>query len=141
MLWVMPGLGVAECRRRFTAQPIVVLATHGRNGEIDLVPITFASREDVLVSAVDDKPKSTRRLQRLRNIDEDPQVTLLADHRDDDWERLWWVRARGTATVVDIAPAWSLDVLAERYAPYRERPPTGPFVLIEVSAWSGWSYV
>jgi len=93
------------------------------------------------VSAVDDKPKRTTRLQRLANIARDPRVSLLADHYADDWEQLWWVRADGRARVVDD-PARrekALDLLSVRYRQYRERRPDGPVVEVEVERWTGWS--
>ena len=65
---------------------------------------------DTLYSAVDEKPKRTHRLQRLRNIEVNPRVEVLIDHYDDDWSRLWWVRLRGSARIVDDPHA--LELLA-----------------------------
>jgi PPOX class probable F420-dependent enzyme len=135
---VMPPLDAAECRRRFAAVPRVVLGTHGPAGRLDLVPVTFAVVDETVVSAVDHKPKSTRRLQRLADIGRDPQVTLLADRYTDDWEDLWWVRAQGRAAVRDGVPPPVLDALVARYLPYRERLPVGPFIVVTVERWTGW---
>lgn len=96
----------------------------------------------VVVTAVDHKPKATTDLRRLRDIRDNPRVCLLADHYEDDWERLWWVRADGRARIVEggderaRAVAW----LVRKYAQYRERPPAGPAIVIHVERWSGWSY-
>ncbi len=131
-----------QCRRYAATARFAVLATLGPNGAADLVPITFAllagSSGDLLVSAVDHKPKSTTRLARLANIERRPSVTVLFDHRDDgDWETLWWVRARGLATV---RPAgFGGDALQARYPQYRSNPPQGPVVAIEITTWQGWS--
>ena len=35
--------------------------------------------------------------------------------------------------------ATALAALRERYAPYRERPPEGPLVVVDVQRWSGWA--
>jgi len=122
------------------------LATTAEDGGVDLVPITFAPAfgagmgavGDVLYSAVDHKPKRTVQLARLANIARRPQVTVLLDHRDDaDWSALWWVRARGTATVE--APGTGRELLVARYRQYSERPPEGPVVVITVTEWRGWS--
>ena len=71
-----------------------------------------------------------------------PQVALLADHYDDsDWDALWWVRADGTARVLeaeDVEARSGLALLAERYPQYRVQPPRGPVLAIAVGRWSGW---
>ena len=130
-----------QCRRLATGARFAVLATRAADGVADLVPITFALEcgpdGDRLVSAVDHKPKSSLRLARLTNIAREPRVTVLFDHRDDDWDALWWVRARGTAVVRD--PGTATALLAARYLPYRDRPPEGPVVEVRITAWSGWS--
>lgn len=116
---------------------VAYLATTGADGQPHLVPVTFAVIGDLVVSAVDDKPKTTRALRRLRNIRENPRVALLADHYDEDWTRLWWVRADGLAEVLATPPD-GVEALARKYPQYRDRPPTGPFVAITVTRWSGW---
>ena len=53
---------------RFSSSPVAALATVGADGAPHLVPVVFAmpeGRTDVLYTAVDAKPKSTRRLRRL----------------------------------------------------------------------------
>lgn len=97
---------------------------------------------DRILHAVDHKPKRTADLRRLRNIRENPRVSVLADHYDEDWERLWWVRADGEARVVedDEERAEPVRLLCEKYPQYRERPPAGPVVEIRVTRWTGWAY-
>jgi subtilisin family serine protease len=63
----------------------------------------FAVSGDAIYSAVDHKPKRTTALRRLANVAANPRVALLVDHYDEDWTRLWWVRADGTARVLDPA--------------------------------------
>ena len=82
---------------RFAQSPVARLATVGADGRPHLVPVVFAVHEQVIYSAVDAKPKTTQRLRRLANIESNPQVSLLVDHYDEDWTRLWWVRADGDA--------------------------------------------
>ena len=82
------------------------LATIGTGGRPHLVPVTFALDGDRIYTVVDAKPKTTANLRRLRNIAADPRVTVLADHYEDDWDRLWWVRADGIAAIL-AGPAQS----------------------------------
>lgn len=133
-------LSGAEARRRFAAARVARLATADSAGTPHLVPVTFALDGDAVVFAVDHKPKSSANLRRLRNIAENPQVSLLADHYADDWARLWWARADGTALIAaEPDRASALWVLCAKYPQYSERPPDGAVVRVEVRRWSGWS--
>lgn len=107
-----------------------------------MVPVTpgFLGSDRVVV-AIDHKPKSTTRLRRLDNIRQNPRVSLLWDHYDEDWDHLWWVRADGTAEVLETGEVWrqAIDDLVGRYPQYRARRPNGPVVVVDVTRWSGWS--
>ncbi len=131
-------LPAAEARSRFAAARVARLATVSASGVPHLVPVTFALLGQRVVFVVDDKPKSTTRLRRLDNIAARPSVCLLADVYDDDWSRLWWVRADGTATVLTTDDE-AIDALTARYPAYVQRRPRGPVVSIEVTGWTGWS--
>lgn len=117
------------------------LATVGRDGRPHIVPVTFAADGDVIYSAVDAKPKSSTRLRRLANIAAQPRVALLADHYEDEWDRLWWARADGTATVLAGAAGMAepLELLARRYPQYRLTPPGGPVIRVLAERWTGWA--
>ena len=134
--------GQEQARERFAKSRVARLATADASGKPHLVPVTFVTLEDTVVIAVDAKPKSTSRLKRLRNIEENPQVTLLADEYSDDWEHLWWVRADGHARVVHGDVEWwdARERLVGRYPQYRREPPEGVIILVTVARWSGWSF-
>lgn len=136
----------ATARQRFAGARVARLATAGPDGQPHLVPFTFAldrhpGQEDRIYSAVDAKPKSTTDLRRLRNISANPRVAVLADHYQDDWGALWWVRADGQATILaePAAMAPALALLAARYPQYREHLPGGPVISIQVTRWTGWA--
>ena len=134
-------LTTEDARARFAAQRVARLATAGQDGTPHVVPITFAVAGDQICTAVDHKPKTTPNLRRLRNIAENPTVALLADHYEDDWTGLWWVRVDGRASIVtdDTSMQPYLDRLAERYEQYRQARPAGPVIVIEARRWTGWS--
>jgi PPOX class probable F420-dependent enzyme len=121
----------------FATARVARLATVGDSGGPHLVPIVFAVVGDVIHTAVDAKPKRTRHLRRLANIEAEPRVSVLADRYDEDWSALWWVRADGVAVVRESSPP-GLAALTARYAQYREHPPPGPFLEITVERWSVW---
>jgi PPOX class probable F420-dependent enzyme len=129
-----------EARARFAAARVARLATADRAGRPHLVPIAFAVSGATIYSAVDAKPKRTRALRRLANVRENPTVSLLVDHWDEeDWERLWWVRADGAGRVLDpVEPEAELAIglLHERYPAQRE---AGEVLAVDVARWSGWA--
>jgi PPOX class probable F420-dependent enzyme len=110
-------------------------------GRLHLVPICFALDGDTVVSAVDAKPKRSAALQRFENVRANPEVALLVHHWDEDWSRLWWARLRGTARVVEGADAvaHAVELLAAKYAQYRDEPPHGPALAVALREWRGWS--
>jgi PPOX class probable F420-dependent enzyme len=130
------------CRDRMATARVGYLATTGADRQPHIVPVTFAVVDDHLVTAVDQKPKSTIALRRLRNIAENPLVAVLCDHYDEDWRRLWWVRADGAGnTMVDAAVRHrALSALVAKYPQYKDEPPAGPLLVVTISAWTGWQY-
>ena len=115
------------------------LATADADGRPHLVPIVFAVDGDTIYNAVDHKPKRTTALKRLANVRANPRVSVLVDHYDDDWTRLWWVRADGVARILEPGHPEALALLRQRYAQYRDAPPEGPVVAIDVTRWSAWT--
>jgi PPOX class probable F420-dependent enzyme len=128
----------AEARRRFEDARIGHLATVGVDGRPHVVPFCFAVDRDTLWSAIDHKPKTTTRLQRLVDIAAHPHVTVLVDRYSDDWTRLWWVMVRGSARVIDD-DARGRALLVQKYDQYRDRPPGGPFILVTLAEWGWWA--
>jgi PPOX class probable F420-dependent enzyme len=127
-------------RARFAAARVARLATIGETGP-HLVPVVFAVEDDTVVIAIDHKPKARRDVRRLANIRAQPAVSLLADHYDEDWTALWWVRADGQAEVVedDAAMSGPIDLLVAKYPQYRDMRPAGPVIVVRVSQWRGWA--
>ncbi|MEU8318211.1 TIGR03668 family PPOX class F420-dependent oxidoreductase [Nonomuraea sp. NPDC048881] len=133
-------MDAGRARSLFEGARVARLATADAAGVPRVVPVTFAVLGNDVVTAVDHKPKSTHDLARLRDIRANPRVSLLADHYEDDWTRLWWARADGIATVREDGHDAALRALAGKYDQYRRRPPEGPVIVVAVSRWSGWAY-
>jgi PPOX class probable F420-dependent enzyme len=128
-------------RRRIEEARVARLATAGADGRPHVVPIVFVVEGGTLYFAVDAKPKRTTDLKRLRNIAANPAVTVLLDHYEDDWTRLWWVRLDGTAHVIedDAAAQRATALLARKYPQYQAAPPPGPVVAISIERTTSWS--
>lgn len=126
---------------RLTAARVARLATTDPDGRPHLVPIVFAIGGDTLYSAVDRKPKRSSRLRRIENARARPDVTVIVDHYEDDWGRLWWIRLRGHARVLDQGPERerALELLKEKYPQYRSEPPEGPVLAVDVTDVLEWS--
>jgi PPOX class probable F420-dependent enzyme len=132
-----------EARGRFAQARVARLATAGADGQPHLVPIVFAvtgrSGHDVIYSVVDAKPKRTTALRRLANVAENPPVSVLADHYEEDWDRLWWVRADGLGRLLtdrdEPEAAAAVALLGARYPQQRA---VGTVLAVDVERWSGW---
>lgn len=125
---------------RLAAARVARLATTDPDGRPHLVPIVFALEGDTLYSAVDRKPKRSSRLRRIENARARPDVTILVDHYEEDWSRLWWIRLRGRARVLDEGPERerALALLAEKYPQYRAEPPDGPVLAVDITEILEW---
>ncbi len=129
-----------EARERFAAARVARLATVDRAGRPHLVPIVFAVSDDHVYSVVDAKPKRTTTLRRLANVQENPAVSLLVDHYDDrEWSRLWWVRADGTARVLETVEQEAQRAIALLRERYPQQRAEGSVLAVDVERWSGWS--
>jgi PPOX class probable F420-dependent enzyme len=130
-----------EAHRQAQAERVARLATVDAKGHPHVVPICFVLVDQTLYFAIDAKPKSTTNLKRLRNIAANPAVSILVDHYEEDWSRLWWVRFDGNARVVteEAEIVRAMDLLVQRYAQYRATMPPGPVVAVSIDTASGWS--
>lgn len=132
---------MSELSDRFATAAVARLGTVSADGRPHLVPVVFAAAGSVVYTAVDGKPKSTRQLRRLANIEARPQVSILVDHYSDDWSQLWWVRADGTASIhhsgAELDRGYAL--LRAKYTQYQSVPLDGPVIAVNVTKWSSWS--
>jgi PPOX class probable F420-dependent enzyme len=110
-------------RALLRAARVARLATADSQCRPYLVPVCFALDGRVLYTAVDRKPKRGHTLARVRNIAANPDVALMVDHYEENWERLQYVLVRGTARLLRPAEkqarARALRVLRAKYPQYR----------------------
>jgi PPOX class probable F420-dependent enzyme len=131
---------VSGWRDRFAAARVAVLSSVTAQGTPHLVPVTFALTGDTLWTATDGKPKRGTRLRRHTNIATQPRVSLLVSHWDEDWTRLWWVRADGLATVTEqpATVAYAVDLLRRKYPQYKRVAVGAPVIEVMITDWHGW---
>ena len=122
-------------------QRVARLATAGADRAPHVVPVVFARRGPRVYIAIDEKPKTTTRLRRLRNIEENPRAALIADVYDEDWGGLRWVMLRGAAAVLTEGPehAAAIAALRAKYPQYRGMALEGrPIIRLRAERVTAW---
>lgn len=134
-------LSQVQMRSLATTARVAHLATLTSADRPHIVPIVFVIDGAHLMTAIDQKPKRTRDLQRIRNIERTPAISVLIDHYDEDWRRLWWVQLEGTARVLrDSAQIRRpIALLSAKYAQHAADPPAGPVIDMTIDTWRGWA--
>jgi len=124
------------CRQR-----VAHLATSDAHGAPHVVPVCFAYEDGHFYVSVDEKPKRSVRLKRVRNIEENAQVALVFDHYDEDWSRLGWVMVRGEAAIIHEGAEHrrALSSLRDKYRQYVSMALEGrPIVSVSAERVSSW---
>ena len=134
-----------------TAARRAILATVDSKGRPRAVPVCFIVEADdggqveVLIP-LDDKPKSIddkHGLARVRDIERQPEVSLLVEHWDEDWSRLGWLRLNGYATLLEPD---EVSHLGDVFGPLRDKYPqyathdleSSPMIAIHVERATSW---
>ena len=125
-------------------QRVARLATADAAGEPHAIPVCFAYDGRMIHIALDEKPKDVpaTRLKRVRNVLENPRVTLVADRYSEDWDLLAYVMVRGQAwlTQPDTEEhAAAVRLLRGKYHQYEEmRIEENPVVSIRPERAASW---
>ena len=107
------------------------LATADTRAEPHVVPICFVFNGKEFYSVIDEKPKRlpAERLKRVRNVQQNPKVSLVIDRYAEEWRRLAYVLVTGTATILSRGTRHqkAVRLLRRKYPQYRamaihERP-------------------
>ena len=105
--------------------------------------MVFAVVGEALYTAVDGKPKTTRRLRRLADVEATGRACLLVDEYDEDWSALWWVRVDGAAEVLEPGSKeerHAVVALVGKYPQYAGAAPAGPVIALRIRRWRSWAY-
>jgi PPOX class probable F420-dependent enzyme len=155
----MPAETLSPSERRFLADARrAILATMSPEGRPRLVPVCFIladstdrSGRPLLYTPLDEKPKRVedpRRLARVQDLLVLPEATLLVDRWDEDWSRLAWLRAYGTAQLLEPQPherdehAAAVDALEDKYDQYRSQAlATRPIIRIAITNALSWGAI
>jgi PPOX class probable F420-dependent enzyme len=94
---------LSEGERQFLDQRrVAYLATADGRAVPHVVPVCFVVSGETLYITIDEKPKQqpATALRRLRNIGENPAVSIVVDRYDEDWTQLGWVMLHGHAEIL-----------------------------------------
>jgi PPOX class probable F420-dependent enzyme len=122
------------------------LATADRNGCPHVIPICFVFDGNYFYSPIDEKPKriAPSKLKRLRNIGENPQVSIVFDHYEEDWAKLAYVLVMGKARVLVSGDKHrkAVNLLRRKYPQYRTmRIDRMPMILIRPTRMTSWGAI
>ena len=120
------------------------LATADAKGRPLVVPVCFVFDGQAIYSVLDAKPKTTplRQLRRVKNILANPQVSLVVDHYEEDWDKLQYILVSGDAELLESGEEWALAVamLREKYPQYQAMDlDQNPVIKITPVRYSPWS--
>jgi PPOX class probable F420-dependent enzyme len=94
---------LSDRERRFLfTRRVGYLATADSRAIPHVVPVCFTISHGTLYITIDEKPKrvAAASLKRIRNIERNPMVAVVADRYDEDWTLLGWVMLRGRAEIL-----------------------------------------
>ncbi|MFI5254979.1 MAG: TIGR03668 family PPOX class F420-dependent oxidoreductase [Candidatus Limnocylindrales bacterium] len=156
----MPGEDVltAAERRFLDAERRAILATTAPDGRARLVPVCYVLTDrldrigrPVIYTPIDEKPKRTddpHAVARVRDLFVLPEVTLIVDRWDEDWDRLAWLRMYGSGELLEpeaherAEHAAAVEALRARYAQYETHDlDSRPIIRIGVERVVSWGEV
>lgn len=100
------------------------MATADKSGKPLVIPVCYVYEHECLYTPIDKKPKRVPagELKRVKNIDENPSVSVVIDDYHEDWSELCYVIVHGRAELIESGEEYeiSLRLLCEKYPQYRE---------------------
>ena len=115
---------LSEARASWLAGALIGhLATADPSGAPHVIPVCYAFDGRAIFSVLDQKPKSARliQLRRVKNIQANPQVSLVVDHYEEDWSRLGYILVLGKAELLLEGEEHdgAIRLLRQKYPQYR----------------------
>ena len=120
------------------------LATSDNKGRPHVIPFCYVFDGESIYSVLDGKPKTLplRQLRRVRNILENPHVSVVIDHYEEDWSRLHFVLISGEARLLEAGEEWlsAIALLRDKYPQYEQMDlDESPVIKIDPITYFPWS--
>ena len=126
-----------EQQRFLDTRLVGYLTTVDAGGAPHAVPVCFVLSDETayVVSGAERNRAGGRLDKRLRNLARNPRASLAADHYEDDWDRVAWVRVDGLAEVFTSGGehAEAVRLLRERYPQFDDMDLNGaPMIALRI---------
>ena len=126
-----------EQRRFLDTRRVAYLTTVDEGGAPHPVPVCFVLTESTAYVVSGGKPhRPGRRLdKRVRNLAGNPKASLAAEHYEEDWDRVAWVRVDGVAEIFTSGGEHdeAVRLLRERYPQFNNKDLDGaPVVALRI---------
>ncbi len=121
------------------------LATIDQKSHPYVVPVVFVFHENSFFIPLDEKVKTVnaRKLKRVKNIEKNPNVTLLIDKYQNDWKKIFFLMIHGKATVIDGKNSKIMDkihkLLILKYPQYKKIGIGNSFITINPTKVTFWN--
>jgi len=102
------------------------LATVDQKSRPYVVPVVFVFHENSFFIPLEEKVKTVnpRKLKRVKNLEKNPNVTLLIDKYQNDWKKLFFLMIHGKATMIAGKNSKLMDkihkLLISKYPQYKK---------------------
>jgi len=102
------------------------LATVDQKSHPYVVPVVFVFHENSFFIPLDKKTKNVnpKNLKRVKNIEKNPNVTLLIDEYQNNWKKLFFLMIHGRAKIIDGKNSKIIDkvhkLLISKYPQYKK---------------------
>lgn len=109
-------------RQFIVSHRVARMATADKMGRPLVVPICYVFDGKNLYTPIDKKPKrvAVKKLKRVRNILENPNISIVIDDYYEDWNKLSYAIVQGRAELIESGEEYerSLRLLCDKYAQY-----------------------
>ena len=110
-----------------------------------VVPVVFVFHKNSFFIPIDEKTKTVnpKKLKRVKNIEKNPNVTILIDKYQDDWKKLFFLMIHGKAKMIDEKNSKLMDKIHEllilKYPQYKKIGVGNSCIMIEPTKVTIWN--
>lgn len=119
------------------------LCTVSKKSVPTIVPICFVYHNGKIYTAIDEKPKKTKYLARIRNIRYNNKVAFIVDNYTNDWTKLSYclIHAKARIVVNRKERKTAVELLVNKYPQYRFLKMKSPVIIaLDIESAKFWTF-